>query len=56
MNYLKPYLSEIVRVTSTEKLVAVKTEGVITLKEAYKWLGKEVVEPMLSNLKENLKK
>lgn len=43
MNYLKPYLPEIVRVTSTEKLAAVKLEGVNTLKEAYKWLGKEVV-------------
>ena len=27
-----------------------------TLKEAYKWLSKEVVEPMLGNLKEALKK
>jgi len=56
MNYLKPYIPEVVRVISTEKLAAVKTEGLSTLREAYKWLGKEVVEPMLGNLKENLKK
>ena len=27
-----------------------------TLREAYKWMGKETVEPMLGNLKESLKK
>ena len=27
-----------------------------TLRESYKWLGKEVIEPMLGNLKEALKK
>lgn len=56
MKYLKPYFPEIVRVVSTEKLIAVKTEGINILKESYKWLTKEVVEPMLANLKEGLKK
>jgi hypothetical protein len=56
MNYLKPYIPEIVRVITNEKLPAVKTQGLNTLKEAYMWLGKEVVEPMLTNLKEGLKK
>lgn len=56
MKYLKPYFPEIVRVINTEKLLAVKTEGVNLLKEAYKWLGKDVVEPMIQNIKEGLKK
>jgi hypothetical protein len=43
MKYLKPYLSEVVRVIGAEKLAAVKNEGMTTLKEAYKWMGKEVV-------------
>lgn len=37
-------------------MAAVKNEGMNNFKEAYKWLGKDVVEPMLSKLKENLKK
>jgi len=45
-----------VRVIGAEKLAAVKTEGMHLFKEAYKWLGKEAVEPMLGNLKEALKK
>ena len=56
MKFLKPYLSEVVRVIGSEKLAAVKTEGMNTLREAYKWLTKEAVEPMLGNLKEALKK
>jgi hypothetical protein len=56
MKFLKPYFSEVVRVIGAEKLAAVKTEGMNTFKEAYKWLGKEAVEPMLGNLKEALKK
>jgi hypothetical protein len=32
-------------------LPAVKTEGMNTLKEAYKWMTKEVVEPMLKDIK-----
>lgn len=32
MKYLKPYLSEVIRVLNTEKLLAVKTEGVNLLK------------------------
>ena len=56
MKYLKPYLSEVVRVIGAEKLAGVKNEGMTTLKEAYKWMGKEVVQPMLGNLKEAQKK
>lgn len=56
MKFLKPYFSEVVRVIGAEKLAAVKTEGMNTFREAYKWLGKEAVEPMLGNLKEALKK
>ena len=56
MKFLKPYFNEIVRVIGAEKLAAVKAEGMNTFKEAYKWLGKEAVEPMLMNLKEALKK
>jgi ubiquinone/menaquinone biosynthesis C-methylase UbiE len=51
MKYLKPYLQEVIRVIGAEKLAAVKTEGMNTLKEAYKWMSKEAVEPMLGNLK-----
>ena len=56
MKYLKPYLNEVVRIVSTEKLPAIKNEGMNLLKNAYKWMSKEVVEPMLKDLKENLKK
>ena len=56
LKYLKPYLPEVVRVLGAEKLPAVKNEGMTTLKEAYKWMSKEVIEPMLKDLKENLKK
>lgn len=56
MNYLKPYIPEISRIISTEKLPAVKNEGMNTLKSAYQWLGKETIEPMLKDLKEGLKK
>ena len=56
LKYLKPYIPEIVRVLGAEKLPAVKNEGLHTLKEAYKWMGKDVIEPMLKDLKENLKK
>jgi len=56
MKYLKPYLPEVIRVIGAEKLAAVKTEGMNTLREAYKWMTKEVVEPMLGNLKDTLKK
>ena len=56
MKLLKPYFSEVIRVVGAEKLAAVKNEGMNTFKESYKWLGKEVVEPMLGNLKENFKK
>lgn len=51
MKYLKPYLGEVVRVVTTEKLPAVKTEGMNILKNAYKWMGKETVEPMLKDMK-----
>ncbi len=51
MKYLKPYLPEVIRVIGAEKLAAVKTEGFNTLFEAYKWMSKEVIEPMLGNLK-----
>lgn len=51
LKYLKPYFSEVLRVISTEKLPAVKTEGMNTLKEAYKWMTKDVVEPMLKDIK-----
>ena len=40
-----------IRVIGAEKLAAVKAEGKATLIEAYKWMSKEVVEPMLGNLK-----
>lgn len=40
LKYLKPYFSEVLRVISTEKLPAVKTEAMNTLKEAYKWMSK----------------
>lgn len=43
MKYLKPYLPEVIRVIGAEKLAAVKQEGMTTLKEAYKWMGKEAV-------------
>lgn len=56
MKLLKPYLPEVIRVIGAEKLAAVKQEGMTTLKEAYKWIGKETVQPMLTNLKEALKK
>lgn len=32
MKFLKPYLSEVIRVIGTEKLAAVKQEGMTTLK------------------------
>lgn len=40
MKYLKPYLPEVIRVIGAEKLAAVKTEGMNTLREAYKWMSK----------------
>ena len=55
MKYLKPYLNEVVRIVSTEKLPAVKNEGMNVLKNAYKWMTKDVVEPMLKDIKENIK-
>lgn len=51
MKYLKPYLPEVIRVIGAEKLAAVKTEGMNTLRESYKWMSKEVIAPMLGNLK-----
>ena len=55
MKFMKPYMSDIVTILNREKLVAVKTEGMNLLKETFKWLGKEVVDPLLKDLKENLK-
>lgn len=54
--YFKPYIPEVVRVISNEKLLAVKNEGMTTLKEACKWMTKEFIEPQLKDLKEGLKK
>jgi hypothetical protein len=56
MKYLKPYIPEIVKLLNDKKDVAIKNEGVNVLKEAYKWLGKDVISPMLGDLKEALKK
>ena len=49
-------MPDIVTILNREKLVAVKTEGLNLLKESYKWLSKDVVDPLLKDLKENLKK
>ena len=51
MKFMKPYMADIVTILNREKLVAVKTEGMNLLKETYKWLGKEVVDPLLKDLK-----
>ncbi len=40
LKYLKPYIPQVVRVIGAEKLAAVKTEGMNTLKQAYKWMSK----------------
>ena len=56
MKYLKPYLQEVIRVIGAEKLAVVKTEGMNTLKEAYKWMSREAVAPMLNSLKQALQK
>lgn len=52
-NLLKPYYPEVIRLISTEKLPAIKTEGMNLLKEAMKWLTKEFLEPYFksNNLK-----
>ena len=47
MKYLKPYISEIIKLLNDKKDVGIKNEGLNILKEAYKWLGKDVVGPML---------
>ena len=56
MKYLKPYLNDVITIMNREKLLAVKTEGMNLLKEAYKWMTKDAVEPLLKDLKEGLKK
>ena len=56
MKYLKPFLPDVVRVMNTEKLPIVKNEGINLLKSGYKWMGKEVVDAFLKDLKENIKK
>lgn len=56
MKYLKPYINEIVKLLNDKKDLGIKTEGMNILKQAYKWLGKDVISPMLGELKENLKK
>ena len=55
MKYLKGYLPDVVKILNKEKLVAVKTAGLNLLSEACKWLTKEVVDPFIKDLKENLK-
>lgn len=47
MKYLKPYIPEIVKLLNDKKDVAIKSEGILIIKEAYKWLGKDVISPML---------
>jgi hypothetical protein len=56
LKYLKPYISEVVKLLNDKKDIAIKNEGTNIIKEAYKWLGKDVVSPMLGELKENIKK
>lgn len=56
MKFFKPYFPDIITILNREKLVAVKTEGMNLLKEAYKWLSKQVVQPLIKDLKEGLKK
>lgn len=56
MKFFKPYFSDIITILNREKLVAVKTQGINLLKQCYKWLSKEIVEPMTKDLKQNLKK
>jgi hypothetical protein len=56
MKYLKPYIPEVVKLLNDKKDIAIKTEGSNIIKEAYKWLGKDVISPMLGELKENIKK
>lgn len=56
MKYLKPYIPEVVKLLNDKKDIAIKNEGMIIIKEAYKWLGKDVISPMLGELKENIKK
>lgn len=51
MKYLKPYFSHIVKVLNNEKLPIVKTEGMNLLRAALKWLGKDFVWPLISELK-----
>lgn len=56
MKFLKPYLSDIVTILNRQKLVAVKAEGTNLLREAYKWLSKDIVEQLTKDLKEGFKK
>lgn len=51
MKFMKPYMGDLVTILNREKLVAVKTEGMTLLKECYKWLTKDVVDPLLKDLK-----
>ena len=51
MKYLKPYLTDVITILNREKLVAVKTEGMNLLKQAYKWMTKDVVDPLIKDLK-----
>lgn len=56
MKYLKPYIPEIVKLLNEKKDIPIKNQGTTIIKEAYKWLGKDVISPMLGELKENIKK
>jgi hypothetical protein len=56
MKYLKPYIPDVVKLLNDKKDIAIKNEGTTIIKEAYKWLGKDVISPMLGELKENIKK
>lgn len=56
MKYLKPYIPEIVKLLNEKKDIPIKNQGTTIIKEAYKWLGKDVISPMLGELKQNIKK
>lgn len=56
LKYLKPYISDVVRVMNNEKLPIVKNEGMSLLKAGYKWLGKDFFASQISSLKDNIKK
>lgn len=51
LKYLKPYIPVIVQVMNNEKLPVVKNEGMNVFKSGLKWLGKDFLWPMFSELK-----